>query len=213
MMHESVLAASGGCSTFERTHHQYADARHRAAGEPRHRGVEIRRGSDHRLVGDADRRRPQRRRFHQPAAADVGPPGGRSARPTSTIRSATAASSTSGASSSQSWCSRSARECRFTKASSTSRIPKPAVSPLIAYAVLLIAFLLEGWSTLEAFQDFRKAKGDLSWFKAVRRSKDPPPSSSCSRMARRWLASSPRRLACCWRNSPAIRSTTAPHRS
>src|SRR5206468_5896320 len=33
---------------------------------------------------------------------------------------------------------------------------------------------LEGWSTVEAFQDFRKAKGDLSWFEAVRQSKDPP---------------------------------------
>ena len=42
--------------------------------------------------------------------------------------------------------------------------PEEAVSPLIAYVVLLVAFLLEGWSTLEAFQDFRKAKGDLSWF-------------------------------------------------
>ena len=52
--------------------------------------------------------------------------------------------------------------------------PEEAVSPLIAYAVLLVAFLLEGWSTLEAFQDFRKAKGDLSWWKAVRQSKDPP---------------------------------------
>jgi cation diffusion facilitator family transporter len=52
--------------------------------------------------------------------------------------------------------------------------PEEAVSPLIAYAVLLVAFLLEGWSTLEAFADFKKAKGDLSWFQAVRRSKDPP---------------------------------------
>jgi cation diffusion facilitator family transporter len=52
--------------------------------------------------------------------------------------------------------------------------PEKAVSPLIAYAVLLVAFLLEGWSTLEAFADFNKAKGDLSWLKAVRRSKDPP---------------------------------------
>jgi cation diffusion facilitator family transporter len=52
--------------------------------------------------------------------------------------------------------------------------PEPAVDPLIAYAVLLVAFLLEGWSTVEAFRDFRKAKGDLSWFQAVRRSKDPP---------------------------------------
>jgi len=52
--------------------------------------------------------------------------------------------------------------------------PEPAVSPLIAYAVLLIAFLLEGWSTVEAYRDFRKAKGSLGWFEAIRHSKDPP---------------------------------------
>jgi cation diffusion facilitator family transporter len=52
--------------------------------------------------------------------------------------------------------------------------PEPAVSPYVAYAVLLVAFLLEGWSTLEAFADFRNAKGELSWFQAVRQSKDPP---------------------------------------
>lgn len=52
--------------------------------------------------------------------------------------------------------------------------PEPAVDPLVAYAVLLIAFLLEGWSTLEAFTDFKKAKGNLGWFQAVRQSKDPP---------------------------------------
>src|ERR1700750_44374 len=52
--------------------------------------------------------------------------------------------------------------------------PEPAVSPVIAYGVLLVAFLLEGWSTFEAFGDFKKAKGNLSWFKAVRRSKGPP---------------------------------------
>jgi cation diffusion facilitator family transporter len=52
--------------------------------------------------------------------------------------------------------------------------PEPAVSPVIAYVVLLVAFLLEGWSTLEAFGDFKKAKADLSWWKAVRQSKDPP---------------------------------------
>src|SRR4051794_9047954 len=51
--------------------------------------------------------------------------------------------------------------------------PEEAVSPLVAYIVLLVAFLLEGWSTMEAFRDFRKAKGELSWFQAVRRSKDP----------------------------------------
>ena len=52
--------------------------------------------------------------------------------------------------------------------------PEPAVSPLIAYLVLVVAFVLEGWSTLEAFRDFRKAKGRMGWFQAVRRSKDPP---------------------------------------
>lgn len=52
--------------------------------------------------------------------------------------------------------------------------PEPPVSPFIAYAVLVVAFLLEGWSTVEAFRDFKKAKGDLSWLQAIRRSKDPP---------------------------------------
>jgi cation diffusion facilitator family transporter len=52
--------------------------------------------------------------------------------------------------------------------------PEPAVRPLIAYAVLLFAFLLEGWSTLEAFREFRDAKGSLGWFAAISRSKDPP---------------------------------------
>jgi len=52
--------------------------------------------------------------------------------------------------------------------------PEPAVSPIIAYGVLLLAFALEGWSTLEAFKEFRESKGRLSWFQAVRRSKDPP---------------------------------------
>jgi len=52
--------------------------------------------------------------------------------------------------------------------------PEPAVSPIVAYGVLLVAFLLEGWSTLEAFQEFKVAKGDLGWLQAVRQSKDPP---------------------------------------
>jgi cation diffusion facilitator family transporter len=52
--------------------------------------------------------------------------------------------------------------------------PEKAVSPLIAYVVLLVAFLLEGGSTLAAFREFRAAKGPLGWLEAVRRSKDPP---------------------------------------
>ncbi|HEX5184656.1 MAG TPA: cation diffusion facilitator family transporter [Allosphingosinicella sp.] len=54
------------------------------------------------------------------------------------------------------------------------RHPEPAVSPLVAYGVLLIAFLLEGGSTVTAFKEFRAAKGDLGWVEAVQKSKDPP---------------------------------------
>ncbi|HEY0311325.1 MAG TPA: cation diffusion facilitator family transporter [Allosphingosinicella sp.] len=54
------------------------------------------------------------------------------------------------------------------------RHPEPAVSPLIAYGVLLVSFLLEGGSTVAAFKEFREAKGELGWFAAVRESKDPP---------------------------------------
>jgi len=52
--------------------------------------------------------------------------------------------------------------------------PEPAVSPIIAYAVLLVAFLLEAWSTVEAYVDFGKSKGRLSFIQAIQRSKDPP---------------------------------------
>ena len=52
--------------------------------------------------------------------------------------------------------------------------PEPAVSPIIAYGVLLVAFLLEGGSTWEAFKDFKLHKGKLGWIAAVQQSKDPP---------------------------------------
>ena len=52
--------------------------------------------------------------------------------------------------------------------------PEPAVSPIVAYGVLAIAFVLEGGSTLEAFKDFKEAKGKLGWIQAVKQSKDPP---------------------------------------
>jgi cation diffusion facilitator family transporter len=51
--------------------------------------------------------------------------------------------------------------------------PEEAVSPLIAYVVLVVAFVLEGWSTLEAFREFKAAKGSTGWFAAIRQSKDP----------------------------------------
>jgi cation diffusion facilitator family transporter len=52
--------------------------------------------------------------------------------------------------------------------------PEPAVSPLIAYAVLAIAFGLESWSTIVAYKEFKEAKGSLGWWRAIRESKDPP---------------------------------------
>jgi cation diffusion facilitator family transporter len=52
--------------------------------------------------------------------------------------------------------------------------PEPAVSPLIAYGVLAIAFLLEGGSTWEAFKEFKESKGKLGWIQAVIQAKDPP---------------------------------------
>ena len=51
--------------------------------------------------------------------------------------------------------------------------PEPAVSPIIAYGVLLVAFLLEGGSTWEAFKEFKVAKGKTGWIKAIKQSKDP----------------------------------------
>ncbi len=51
--------------------------------------------------------------------------------------------------------------------------PEPAVSRLIAYLVLLVAFLLDGWSTVEAYREFKAAKGRTGWIEAIRRSKDP----------------------------------------
>ncbi len=52
--------------------------------------------------------------------------------------------------------------------------PEPAVSPIIAYGVLFVAFILEGGSTIEAFKDFKQAKGKLRWIQAIIESKDPP---------------------------------------
>jgi cation diffusion facilitator family transporter len=51
--------------------------------------------------------------------------------------------------------------------------PEPAVSPIIGYGVLLVAFRLVGGSTWEAFKEFKEAKGKLGWVKAIQQSKDP----------------------------------------
>ena len=50
--------------------------------------------------------------------------------------------------------------------------PEPAVSPLIAYGVLAIAFALEGGSTVAAFREFDAARGGQSWLQALTSTKD-----------------------------------------
>jgi len=54
------------------------------------------------------------------------------------------------------------------------RQPVPVTDPYINYIVLGLAFLFEGGSWLVSLRQFRAAKGDLGWFEAFRRSKDPP---------------------------------------
>jgi cation diffusion facilitator family transporter len=52
------------------------------------------------------------------------------------------------------------------------REPEPAVSPLIAYGVLVVAFLLEAGSTVAAFRAFDAARGGKSWWVALTDTKD-----------------------------------------
>nr|WP_221239519.1 cation diffusion facilitator family transporter [Sphingomonas xinjiangensis] len=51
--------------------------------------------------------------------------------------------------------------------------PEPLQDPLINYAVLGVAVLLEGTSWAIAVREFRQAKGEHGWWQAVRISKDP----------------------------------------
>ena len=50
--------------------------------------------------------------------------------------------------------------------------PEPAVSPLIAYGVLAIAFALEGGSTVATFREFDAARRGQSWWQALTSTKD-----------------------------------------
>ena len=52
--------------------------------------------------------------------------------------------------------------------------PEPAVSPLVAYGVLAVAFALEGGSTFGAFRAFDATRNGRSWWQALTRSKDAP---------------------------------------
>jgi cation diffusion facilitator family transporter len=53
------------------------------------------------------------------------------------------------------------------------RHPVEISSPLVNYGVLGLAILFEGASWWVALKDFRRAKGNRGWFRAIRESKDP----------------------------------------
>lgn len=50
--------------------------------------------------------------------------------------------------------------------------PEPAVSPLVGYIVLFVAFALEGGSTVAAFREFNAGRGQRSWWQALIGTKD-----------------------------------------
>lgn len=53
------------------------------------------------------------------------------------------------------------------------RHPKPIHNPLINYIVLVLAIIFEGGALFFAVKEFRRAKGDMGYFEAVHRGKDP----------------------------------------
>lgn len=53
------------------------------------------------------------------------------------------------------------------------RNPEPATDPIIAYVVLGLAILFEGFSWSVALKEFRQTKGAMGYIEAVRKSKDP----------------------------------------
>ncbi|WP_174286152.1 cation diffusion facilitator family transporter [Sphingomonas bacterium] len=53
------------------------------------------------------------------------------------------------------------------------RAPAALSDPVVDYAVLGIAAVLEGGSWIVAVREFATGKGDFGWWQAVRRSKDP----------------------------------------
>src|SRR5665213_1882944 len=54
------------------------------------------------------------------------------------------------------------------------RHPAPIQNPMVNYVVLILAFLIEGWSWLVSLRQFKAANGELGLYEAFRRSKDPP---------------------------------------
>lgn len=54
------------------------------------------------------------------------------------------------------------------------RHPDPIQHPMVNYAVLGVAFVLEGWAFMVSFRQFEAVRGDLGFYAAFRASKDPP---------------------------------------
>ena len=52
--------------------------------------------------------------------------------------------------------------------------PVPTTDPLIAFAVLGVAFVLEGWSTIAALKEFNASRGPKGIYRAIRDTKDAP---------------------------------------
>ena len=52
--------------------------------------------------------------------------------------------------------------------------PRELTDPRVSYVVLGCAALFEGTTWVIALREFRKSKGEVGYFEAVRRSKDPP---------------------------------------
>ena len=52
--------------------------------------------------------------------------------------------------------------------------PQPIANAIVSEVVLAASFLFEGWSWLVSVRQFSKAKGELGWWEAFVKSKDPP---------------------------------------
>lgn len=50
--------------------------------------------------------------------------------------------------------------------------PEPIENPLVNYVVLGLSMVFEGGTWFVALKEFRRSKGTLGYFQAVRRSKD-----------------------------------------
>jgi cation diffusion facilitator family transporter len=51
--------------------------------------------------------------------------------------------------------------------------PEPVTNPVVNYAVLGAALVFEGWAWFIAFKEFQRSRGNMGFFAAVHRSKDP----------------------------------------